>query len=419
MAYYDRLPQLLLTLDSIEEKVIKPDEVIIVDDASVPPLLLEDKYSFKIIVKNILPEERTWVNPGAVYNIAYSMAIGDKIIIQNPECFHRDDIVEYVKDHLVDGDYMAFGCYSTGPGEDPRNPALNPRPLTHEGDSAWYNHSAFRPAALNFTAAITRNSIARLGGLFNPMLFNGIAYDDTEFVWRVKNRGLNIKFVDDYISIHQYHYHKPSAAARVPAGSNAYLYEGIINGTISDNMQTQVNNIVTRSISPYEIVQVANQYNSVLEIGCGEGQFIGACTAAKKIGIEGCQELVDRCASINAANNVEVLCMNIVDLPAVLQPKSIECVIALDIIEHFEMCDALAVLEMCEMIATKAVLCFIPVGNHPQKGDPRGVENSLNDHLSTWYCEDMKALGYQVYFDPTFHNEPGKDRGAMLAYKFL
>ena len=177
--------------------------------------------------------------------------------------------------------------------------------------------------------------------------------------------------------------------------------------------------IETRKIHPFEIPAIVNTYSSVLEIGCGTGQFLQATSCPVKVCIEGCVDLVHANLENFNRSNIKVYTMDILDMDKKFVIGTFDCVMAIDIIEHFEMEDALHVLKMCEEVAKHAVLCFIPVGNHPQNHDPRGYDNPLNDHKSTWYPENMEALGYTVFFDPDFHHEPGKDSGAMLAYKFL
>lgn len=175
--------------------------------------------------------------------------------------------------------------------------------------------------------------------------------------------------------------------------------------------------ITNRKISPSEIMTIANKYKSVLEIGCGEGQFINNLKCPIKVGIEGCTELVNKYKQNFINHNTTILNMNILDLNNIYMDDSFECIIAVDIIEHFEKDVAFEVLKTCERLASKAILCFIPVGNHPQTHDPRGFINELNDHKSSWYPEDMELLEYNVFYDSNFHNEPNKDHGAMLAYK--
>ena len=97
MGYYNRKNLLIKTLESIQAFTKYENfEVVIVDDASTEDERLEDivnSYSFDIILHRILPSEKTHINPCVAYNKAFSLATGDVIVIQNPECFHSGDII--------------------------------------------------------------------------------------------------------------------------------------------------------------------------------------------------------------------------------------------------------------------------------------------------------------------------------------
>lgn len=175
--------------------------------------------------------------------------------------------------------------------------------------------------------------------------------------------------------------------------------------------------IEERKISIDEIVKIANQYNSVIEIGCGEATTLSRTTCQIKVGVEGCLDLINANKKRYETNKIDIIHDNILNLSKLFKPKSFDCVLIIDVIEHFEKEDALKVLSMCENIAKEHVLCFIPVGNHPQDYDDRGFDNELNHHRSTWYGEEMESLGYDVYLDDDYHKDPKKDSGAMLAFK--
>lgn len=175
--------------------------------------------------------------------------------------------------------------------------------------------------------------------------------------------------------------------------------------------------ITNRKINPHEICMFANQYHSVVEIGSGEGRFIETILSPHKIGVEGCQQMIDLGISQGRYKTTTPMCFNLNEIEKHFQPESVDCIIGLDIIEHFSIDDAISLILKCEKIAEHALAFFIPVGNHPQFVDDRGLNNSLNIHLSTWYPQYMVELGYKVAYDDNFHNEIGKDKGAMLAFK--
>ena len=115
MGYYNRKKLLIKTLESIQAFTEYENfEVVIVDDASTEDERLEDivnSYSFDIILHRILPSEKTHINPCVAYNKAFSLATGDVIVIQNPECFHHGDVVSQAS-NIQEGQYYAYHCYS-------------------------------------------------------------------------------------------------------------------------------------------------------------------------------------------------------------------------------------------------------------------------------------------------------------------
>jgi glycosyltransferase involved in cell wall biosynthesis len=205
LTYYQRSRQLLNTLDSFRQ--YNPDDffVVVVDDNSPDDIVFKE-YPFKIIVLKIT--NKTWINPGPAYNMGFGEAISngaDSIIIQNAECYHRGDIIGSVKKKLKEKKYLTFGCYSLSQDQDIDFKDFDMRIANHNGDSAWYNHSKYRPEALHFCTAITVEDLKRLNG-FDERFAPGIGFDDNYFIHQVRSAGLKVEFIDDPFVLHQWHY---------------------------------------------------------------------------------------------------------------------------------------------------------------------------------------------------------------------
>jgi ubiquinone/menaquinone biosynthesis C-methylase UbiE len=167
-----------------------------------------------------------------------------------------------------------------------------------------------------------------------------------------------------------------------------------------------------------KVIQEASKYNSVLDIGCGAGRLIKRIQAPVRVGIDACQQVIDEANKKN--NGVVFGCLDLIHLDALYPENYIECVVGIDIIEHFEKEDAIKLLQECERIASKCLIFFVPVGNHPQTKDDRGFGNDhYQTHRSTWYPKDMKKLGYEVFHYPNWHKniKPPKEKGAMFCLK--
>ncbi len=221
-SYKNRKPQFIRTLQSIAASKIKDVEVIVVDDASDEPHRLEDlieQFPFLTVIR-VEPYEKWYANPCVAFNKAFAAAKGDKVIIQNPECVHIGDVLQYVEDNLNDTNYLSFAAYSLDQLSTDRLEGLDynnvdsitqtfctqSRAVRTEGDVGWYNHSHYRPVGYHFCSAITRDNLTKLGGFDERYAF-GHCYDDNEFLFRVRNCAkLSMSIVDSPLVIHQWHY---------------------------------------------------------------------------------------------------------------------------------------------------------------------------------------------------------------------
>jgi hypothetical protein len=219
-AYYNRKSLFIRTLDSFCSSIGKINfEVIAVDDGSDENERLEDlvdKYPFLKVIR--LERENKWYSNSCIpFNIGFSYCIGDKVIIQNPECYHFGNILEHVDKNLKRNEYLSFGCFSLDKEntfdenklKDKNNiiDLIGKNNRTHEfnGDLGWYNHSIFRPCAYHFCTAIMINDLMELGG-FDERYALGNGFDDDEFIWRIQLKKMNVKIIDDKIVLHQHHY---------------------------------------------------------------------------------------------------------------------------------------------------------------------------------------------------------------------
>ncbi len=221
-AYYNRKALFERTLQSIDRQIKEfglSVEVIAVDDGSKEEERLEDlvvKYPFlKIIYLN--PKDKWYKNSCIPFNIGFQEAKGDKIIIQNPECYHLGNVLEYTEKNLKDNLYLSFGCFSLGKEETNNldllvnNNAIfnvileNNHRIKMDGLNGWYNHSTHRSLAYHFCSAISRKDLLDLGG-FDERYALGVGDDDIELVHRIKLKGMYIKFIDNTVVLHQNHY---------------------------------------------------------------------------------------------------------------------------------------------------------------------------------------------------------------------
>lgn len=228
MATYNRRQLLINSLHSIEYYNKDRDiEVIVVDDNSDDAEKIndiQDLFTIPIHVIRIEKEEKNWMCCCMPFNIGFSLASGDIIIIQNPENFHVGDIVGYAIDNLKDGLFFSFALYSMNQKDsenlykktvllnscsesDVRKAVgrfIGKKDNWTDGDTCWYNHSVYNPAAHHLISAITRNDLEDMHG-FDERYGKGFAYDDFEFRVRLKRKGIVTKIIDSPFAIHQRH----------------------------------------------------------------------------------------------------------------------------------------------------------------------------------------------------------------------
>lgn len=226
-AYYNRKLAFWRTLKIMEKSEFKDFELIVVDDASDYDQRLEDfvtKFGFMRLIR-IEPQDKKHINPCIPFNLGFSKARGDLIIIQNPECAHVGDVINYVNNGLVENQYLVFSCYSLSDVStqklakvdfDLPLPALAPAIKLAVGElrdvgcdsgprfDSWFVHAKYRRAYYNFLTAITRKDLLDLGG-FDERFANGVCYDDTDFVARILKKKMDVRIIEHPFCLHQYH----------------------------------------------------------------------------------------------------------------------------------------------------------------------------------------------------------------------
>jgi glycosyltransferase involved in cell wall biosynthesis len=228
VAYKDRRSQLLKTLDSIHH--FGDPEIIVVDDGSSETI--DDIPGITFI--RIEPVDKEWINPCIPYNIGFNEAQGDIIIIQNPECIHCGDILNYSQE-LKPGRLLSFAAYSLDyhlsydgfPLQELRDKIYSEPQRIQIAHHGWYNHSKYRPEALHFCNMVTRKDLEKIGG-FDERYANGVGFDDNEILIRMRRSGMRIDIIDDPFVIHQKHERTDYANIWVQRMMNESLYRSTL-----------------------------------------------------------------------------------------------------------------------------------------------------------------------------------------------
>lgn len=189
-------------------------EVIIVDDGSdVEHILTEDMFKdfdFNLKLITISKSEKTWVNSCTAYNYGIRASTGHILILQNPECLHVGDVIKYTIGHLEKSLYFSYHCWNTTPKSAKQIIDLdeysyeNIIKIIEDGDGGWYNHSQYRPNAYHFLSAVHTHHVKEMRG-FDERYAPGVAFEDDEFLHRIKLKGLHIRFVGVPLCVHLDH----------------------------------------------------------------------------------------------------------------------------------------------------------------------------------------------------------------------
>lgn len=189
MAYLNRKPQFLKTLESIQNSSVKKEdyEIIVVDDGSEIEHDLSDVKGIKLI--KIPKNNKSWTCPVIPYNLGITKATGEWIILQNPEVKYEDgDFLKFLIENGESDVYYSTHVLSLNPDGSP---------------SSWYSHPEHKNNFYHFCTAIHRKNLDKLGG-FNPEMKDGVDYDDDEFVKRVKKVCNKLEYVK-FLCLHQWH----------------------------------------------------------------------------------------------------------------------------------------------------------------------------------------------------------------------
>lgn len=259
-AYYNRKALFYKTLLNIAKfEYSEPFEFIAVDDGSIEEERIEDltaEFPFLKVIR--LEKKDKWYQNSCIpFNEGFRHAKGDKIIIQNPECYHFDNVIEFTEQNLKDGEYVSFGCFALDKKTMDRYPNFYPEEVINEciahqssqnstvEGNIWYHHSIPKPHAYHFCVALMKNDLNKLQG-FDEILSLGIAYDNNEFVRRVKST-LHIKFLDDILVLHQNHYNPQSTSYDNRKWS--HFYYGINNILFQQKPRKKLINRFTKKLS--------------------------------------------------------------------------------------------------------------------------------------------------------------------------
>jgi GT2 family glycosyltransferase/ubiquinone/menaquinone biosynthesis C-methylase UbiE len=139
--------------------------------------------------------------------------------------------------------------------------------------------------------------------------------------------------------------------------------------------------------------QQLSDCKTVLDVGCGHGQFMNQINDQRQFvitGVEYFEEYIQAAKQTGAYREVHKLDILEIDYP----PHTFDAVVLSQVIEHLKTDEALALLKKIEQIAVKKVIIATPNGAYEQH---EYDNNPLQKHQSSWVPKQFTQLGYKVY----------------------
>lgn len=156
------------------------------------------------------------------------------------------------------------------------------------------------------------------------------------------------------------------------------------------------------------ILEHTNGHESVVELGCGHGNYISKVKAKNKIGIDAHFPYLQK-----AKKGFTKIHGNMRNYRDLVDPMFYDCVILIDAIEHLNKEEALELIHNLQH-DFKKILIFTPSGEFPQTEDVFKTGGDYwQTHRSTWFETEFQELGFRAFvYDnghhPSIYAEWGK-----------
>lgn len=162
------------------------------------------------------------------------------------------------------------------------------------------------------------------------------------------------------------------------------------------NLKENIRKIYFKLLGQFNLsVLLSNElhgFTGILDAACGYSSSIKAINNAMiKIGIDHYLPYIIK--SREAGYHNDYVLGDIKCLP--FAPKSFDCVVATEVLEHMEKENGINLLNELARVARKKVIVTTPngyVATYPGPDD-----NPEEKHLSGWTVDELKSMGYRVY----------------------
>lgn len=139
--------------------------------------------------------------------------------------------------------------------------------------------------------------------------------------------------------------------------------------------------------------EIVTDCQTLLDVGCGASSPIQKFSHGLRhaVGVDCFLEALAKSQSLGIHH--QYVLADVLSLDEHFAPRSFDCVVALDLIEHLPKADGYRLIAMMERIAAKKIIVFTPNGFLPQ-GAGDGNPNQV--HVSGWTADEMQKLDFRV-----------------------
>jgi Methyltransferase domain len=139
-----------------------------------------------------------------------------------------------------------------------------------------------------------------------------------------------------------------------------------------------------------ELTSSLRDCQTILDVGCGCPSPLRVLQGVHLVGVDGYGPALEQARRLRSHD--EYFLRDVREIGELMRSRRFDACVALDVIEHLEKEDGLRMLRSMEHLAARRVIIFTPNGFVPQQSQ----DGNLQEHLSGWTPEEMRALGYRV-----------------------
>lgn len=171
---------------------------------------------------------------------------------------------------------------------------------------------------------------------------------------------------------------------------NTIVGEPVVGGRARFRLSGQLGTNPSLLMLVRELRSSLSGCRTILDLGCGNASPLRFVPQARLTGLDGYPPALAEARQTRTHD--ELVPGAVTAAGALFSGRKFDACVALDVIEHLQKADGWKMLETMERLAQRRVIIFTPNGFVPQASK----DGDLQEHLSGWTAEEMRARGYEV-----------------------